>query len=99
MGKPNPNVLAASKAMFRTGLVDLAGTLDDQNRYSYVFDGSAQILDHMLVNGPARKQVKKLIYARLDADFPKIYAADYTRPERLSDHDPAVLYLSSEAAK
>jgi len=35
----------------------------------------------------------KLGYARLDADFPMIYTADDTRPERLSDHDPPVVFL------
>jgi hypothetical protein len=29
-------------------------------------------------------------HARLDADFPEVLRGDPTRPERLSDHDPAV---------
>ncbi len=93
-GKPEPNVISPSKAVYNTGLVNLVNRIDAAKRYSYTFDGSAQAIDHMLVNDPALKQVLKFGYARVDADFPEIWANDPNRPERVSDHDAPVVFLS-----
>ncbi len=93
-GKSDPNVLAPSKTAYATGLVNLIDYIDAKNRYSYSFDGSAQSLDHILVNKPARLRALKFGYARSNADFPKVYANDASRPERTSDHDAAIVYLS-----
>ncbi len=98
-GKSEPNVLAASKTASPTGLINLADFIDAKNRYSYVFDGSAQILDHILVNAAARERALKFGYARVGADFPKAYANDFARPERLSDHDAPIVYLSLDEIK
>lgn len=93
-GKPDGNVLAPSKTVYQTGLIDLVDFVDAKNRYSYSFGGSAQVLDHILINQAAKTRAVKFGYARLDADFPEIYRNDPTRPERISDHDAPVLYLS-----
>lgn len=93
-GNPSQNVLTPSKTSYQTGLINLVDFIDPRNRYSYVFEGSAQVLDHILLNKPAQKRALKFGYARLNADFPKIYANDGNRPERLSDHDVPVVYLS-----
>lgn len=98
-GNSNQNVLVPSKTAYQTGLINLAEKIDPKTRYSYVFDGSAQILDHILINKAAQSRAVKFGYARLDADFPKIYANDFTRPERLSDHDAPILYLSLDEPK
>lgn len=98
-GKSEPNVMTPSKNTFQTGLVNLAEYIDAKNRYSYVFGGSAQILDHILVNKPARERALKFGYARLNADFPSIYRNDANRPERLSDHDAPVFYMSLDEKK
>jgi predicted extracellular nuclease len=58
--------------------------------YSYSFDGNAQTLDHVLLSSPAAVMLSGFGHARLDADFPEVLRGDPTRPERLSDHDPAV---------
>ncbi len=93
-GKPSPNVVTPSKTAFQTGLIDLVDTIQKANRYSYVHDGNAQVLDHILINEAAFKNAVRFGYARLDADFPVSYYNDTNRPERISDHDGAVLYLS-----
>jgi predicted extracellular nuclease len=99
-GKSDPTVLTPSKTTFATGLVDLIDYLAAPTRYSYTFDGSAQALDHILVNKPLRERVLKFGYARSNADFPLIYKNDASRPERVSDHDAPVVYLSlDEPAK
>lgn len=96
-GKPNPNVLAPSAISTSTGLADLVDFIDTSSQYSYVHDGSAQVLDHILVNGPLKRRVSKFGYARVNADFPAVYANDADRPERLSDHDAAVAFFRIDA--
>ena len=98
-GKSNQTVLAPSKTENATGLVDMVDYIDPKNRYSFSYDGSAHVLDHMLVNKAGAQRIIKFGYARVDADFPKIYINDANRPERLSDHDAPVLYLSLDEIK
>lgn len=98
-GKPTASVINPSKITFQTGLVNLADYIDTKNRYSYIFGGSAQILDHILVNKAARDRALKFGYARLNADFPAVYRNDANRPERLSDHDAPVFYMSLDEKK
>lgn len=99
-GRPDQTVLVPSKT-YATGLFNLANSIKDvANRYSYVHDGSTQVLDHILVNGKLAGRVLKFGYARLDADFPVSYSNDAERPERVSDHDAPVVFLSlDEPAK
>jgi predicted extracellular nuclease len=61
--------------------------------YSYVFEGSAQSLDHVLVSAEAAAALTAFDHARINADFPEIYRGDATRVERTSDHDPAIAYF------
>lgn len=98
-GKSEPNVMVASTAAFQTGLINLGERIDQKNRYSYVFNGSAQILDHILINRAAAQRAVKFGYARSNADFPAVYRNDATRPERLSDHDAPVFYMSLDELK
>jgi hypothetical protein len=62
-------------------------------QYSYNFDGNAQELDHVLVNGNALPILTRFAIGRMDSDFPEALRNDPNRPERLSDHDPAVAYF------
>jgi predicted extracellular nuclease len=98
-GTPDQNVMVPSRTAFKTGLTNLAELIDPVNRYSYVFGGSAQILDHILANRPARMRALKFGYARLNADFPAVYRNDITRPERLSDHDAPIFFMSMDERK
>ena len=68
------------------------------SRYSFVFDGNAQALDHVLVNSLALSRVTRMAYARSNADFPESLRGDATRPERLSDHDAAIVYFALPSA-
>jgi uncharacterized protein len=91
-------VVLPSADLVNPDLVDLAYTVPAAQRYSYSFDGSAQVLDHVLANPPALAQLRALHYARNDADFPEILRNDISRPERISDHDMPVAYFRFLAA-
>jgi uncharacterized repeat protein (TIGR01451 family) len=76
-------------------LVTLLAAGADQ-RYSYVFEGNAQSLDHVLANGVllADTLAQRVEHARINADFPEITRNDAGSPARLSDHDPVVAYFA-----
>jgi uncharacterized protein len=67
-------------------------------RYSYSFGGNAQAIDHILANQKALARVTRFAVGHSNADFPEVFRNDVTRPERLSDHDAEVAYLSLPAA-
>ncbi|HEX4948389.1 MAG TPA: hypothetical protein VFZ34_17070 [Blastocatellia bacterium] len=87
-------VVLASADLVNPDLTDLIALVPAAQRYSYSFSGNAQAIDHELVNAPLLKHFRQLVYARTNADFPESYRNDSTRPERISDHDPAVAYFS-----
>ncbi|HYH08790.1 MAG TPA: IPTL-CTERM sorting domain-containing protein [Thermoanaerobaculia bacterium] len=95
LGTPAPadEVVRSSPDLVDPNLIDLIFTLPQEQRYSYTFDGNAQVLDHAIVNEDMFETFTRLAYARLDADFPQIFFTDPTRPERLSDHDAPVAYF------
>lgn len=71
-------------------LVDLGSLPGASERYSYVFDGNAQTLDHVLVNEQMVVDTSRVLldHARINADFPQTNRNDADSPSRLSDHDP-----------
>jgi uncharacterized protein len=99
-GKPSPkdSVLIASDDLVTRDLIDLVDAITAGQRYSYVFDGNAQVLDHVIINEPLRRHINGFGYVRVNADFPESMRNDETRPERYSDHDPAVAYFSLDDA-
>ncbi|MEZ5427140.1 MAG: hypothetical protein R2747_12795 [Pyrinomonadaceae bacterium] len=90
-------VLMPSEDLVNPDLIDLVDLIQADQRYSYTFDGNAQVLDHMLINQPMRKHLLGFGFGRFNADFPEIYRNDATRVERFSDHDAAVGYFSFDA--
>jgi predicted extracellular nuclease len=92
-------VLMASDDLVNPDLIDLVDLIQANQRYSYSFDGNAQVLDHALINQPMRKYLEGFGYARLNADFPEIYRNDQTRVERFSDHDAAIAYFTFDEKK
>jgi predicted extracellular nuclease len=66
-----------------TELIDLPRTLNDSERYSYVFEGNSQVLDHILVS-------KNL----LPASSYDIVHMNSEFPDQISDHDPQVVRVA-----
>ncbi len=79
-------------------LLNLATQEPADQRYSFVFDGNAQSLDHVLVNQVlAAAASLDLDHARINADFPEVARNDADSPSRLSDHDPLLAYVALPA--
>jgi hypothetical protein len=99
----NTNVLPATQVvqpgtagLVTPPLTDLALSLPANQRWSYVEDGNAQVLDHIVVT-PELASGAHLVYAHLDADFPATAYNDATTAARSSDHDVPVGYFTIPA--
>jgi predicted extracellular nuclease len=66
------------------GLYPLMADLPAARRYTYVFEGNAEALDHVFVDEQARQRVVAFDVAHVDADFARA----------ASDHDPVVVRLA-----
>ncbi len=87
-----PSVDRWDHAMF-----NLAMQVPPMERYSFVFEGSAQVLDHVLVNQAMLYRLTRFTYARTNADFPAPFSTDPGTTQRLSDHDAPVAYFARQA--
>ncbi|MDX1498959.1 MAG: hypothetical protein R3176_03625, partial [Woeseiaceae bacterium] len=65
-------------------------------RYSFVFGGSAQALDHALTSQALDGSVRGFTFGRGNADAAEILLEDATTPLGSSDHDGLVLYLTKD---
>jgi predicted extracellular nuclease len=67
--------------------------LPENERYSFVFRGNAQTLDHALTNQVLDLRVRGLQFARGNADAAVDLINDEASPLRVSDHDGLVLFV------
>ena len=92
-----PNVLTYAASPITAPLVDGSELIaDPAERYSYVFAGSAQTLDHVIVNEALLLDAADLIvdHARINADFGVHNYGVAGNAIRVSDHDPVRLAIS-----
>ena len=67
-----------------TALTDLPRELPSEDRYSYVFEGNSQVLDHILLSRAATAVDPEYDTVHMNAEF----------PDQISDHDPQVVRLA-----
>jgi uncharacterized protein len=95
-GTPTPaaQVVLASPDLVTLNLTNLLPT-SAAERYSFSFDGNAQTLDHVLVNGAlvADLDAARTEHARTGSDFPEIARNDPSSALRNADHDPIVAFF------
>ena len=70
-------------------LVNVLGTLPSEERYSYIFQGVSQLLDHILVTPAMAARQARVEVLHINADYPPPDPADLS-PRHCSDHDPVV---------
>ncbi|HEX2251728.1 MAG TPA: lamin tail domain-containing protein [Thermoanaerobaculia bacterium] len=66
-------------------------------RYSFIFQGSAQAIDHALSARSVTGLVRDVQYGRGNADAPLVLLDDPSTALRSSDHDGLVVFLASDA--
>jgi uncharacterized protein len=97
-GAPTPDeqiVVDQSPDLVEPDFVNLTDSLPVEQQYTFIFEGTPQALDHILVNTVGGALASGYEIARNNADFPEgpLFAADAARPERSSDHDMPVGYF------
>jgi uncharacterized protein len=94
----NVVVVQGSPDLVEPDFVNLTDTLPAAERYTYIFEGTPQALDHVLVNTVGLGLFQRYAVARSNADFPRSFFAglttDPTVPEGNSDHDSPVAYFA-----
>ncbi len=71
------------------GLRHVFESLPEAERYTYIYQGEAQTLDHILVTEPMWNALARVEVLHVNADFTLPDEND-TSPRRKSDHDPVV---------
>ncbi|MEM9291970.1 MAG: choice-of-anchor U domain-containing protein, partial [Acidobacteriota bacterium] len=101
VGQIAGDFVAADNLLSGPDLVDPNLTIQVNNlapeeQYSFIFGGSAQVLDHALTSQSMDPWIRGYQYPRGNADAALILLDDYTTPLRSSDHDGLVLFLMSD---
>lgn len=69
-----------------TGLKNLADDVPSLERYSFIFQGNSQVLDHILVSEYFAEAGSYMKYVHVNSEFAET-------DERASDHDPVVAWI------
>jgi predicted extracellular nuclease len=69
-------------------LTDLLNLEKDAERYTYLYDGNSQVLDHMLVSPALYDLFAAVDVLHFNASYPDGLGGDASTPLRASDHDP-----------
>ncbi len=93
---PNGAIQPGHVDLVTPDLVNHVKTLPGAERYSFVFGGSAQTLDHMLTTANLTDYVRGFAFTRGNADAPAALQADPSTPLRTADHDGAVLFVMTD---
>ena len=72
-----------------SGLTNLFDTLDPEERYTYIYEGNSQVLDHILVNDALLDLLTHFEVLHSNADFSLPFSTD-TSLFHKSDHDPVI---------
>jgi predicted extracellular nuclease len=90
LGDLNDFQFSGTLSLLKTGsgLVNLIDSLPEAERYTYVFEGNAQSLDHILVSPALAANADPLVdVVHVNAEY----------SDQISDHDPVVASLSIPA--
>ena len=71
-----------------TPLLDLVRLEPKGERFSFVFDGNSQLLDHLFASPALLPLLRGVDVLHFNAGFPQDLERDPTLPFRASDHDP-----------
>jgi hypothetical protein len=91
-------VVDESPDLVNPNFINLTDGLPADQRYSFIFEGTPQAIDHFIINTVASSLLQRYTIARNNTDFPEVpgslFANNATRPERNSDHDMPVGYFT-----
>ncbi len=93
LGDLNTFFNTPSIQVFRdAGFVHVFDTIPPEARYTYIFQGESETLDHILVTPSLAERIAAVHVLHINADFPPANPKDDS-PTRTSDHDPVVVWF------
>jgi len=101
MGQIAGNVVPADNMLsgpdlVEPDLINNSAWIEMDERYSFIFRGNAQILDHALSNSALDMSLRGLEYGRGNVDAAENLINDDSTPLASSDHDGLVLFLTKD---
>ncbi len=69
-------------------LTDTFYTVPPEGRYSYIYNGVSQVLDHILVSAALFEKMDFFMPLHTNSDFPTGWESDPAEAYSVSDHDP-----------
>jgi predicted extracellular nuclease len=96
-GNPDPaGALLPATDEIDADLTNQTLNMPAADRYSFVFDGTAQSLDHAITSQALDSWIRGAQHSRGNADAPFAFDVDSTTPLRSSDHDGTVLFVMGD---
>ena len=77
-------------------LINQSAWISEDQRYSFIFRGNAQVLDHALTSMALDMSLRGLEYGRGNTDAAEELISDDSSPLASSDHDGLVLFLTKD---
>ena len=90
------NLLWTAPLFASSPLTQAVQTVAPEQQYSFVFDGSAQVLDNAIMNDAGLMNLVEMQYVRGQADAGLDFEGDDTNSLRSTDHDGFVLYILND---
>ena len=75
------------------GLENLVAHTSPAQRYTYIYQGVSQVLDHILISGSLHDQFLFITPVHFNADYAEPYSRQETNFIRSSDHDPLLAWF------
>jgi|GEM_PF-519804 len=94
---PEDNLLSGDD-LVDPNLTNQVLSLPAEERYSFIFNGTAQVLDHVVTTTGFNESVTEVAYGRGNVGTPEVFEDDYTTLLASSDHDGLVMYVMLEEA-
>lgn len=102
MGDLNDYYQSATLETLRTGttpaLIHTLDFLPELERYTYIFNGASQVLDHILITPNLLSALANVDVVHINVDFPYPTQVDFTNVHHASDHDPIQIRLRPAGA-
>jgi predicted extracellular nuclease len=73
------------------GLTNLLLEVDRPERYTYIYQGVSEVLDHVLISPDLEWEFERVTMLHINADYPDVYSDVPDTARRSSDHDPIVV--------
>ncbi len=91
---PLKNLLSSNgNSVVSPPLVNAIDTLPVTEKYSFIFRGTIQALDHVLLNITGSNFLTQTQYVRGNSDSPAQYEGNYSQLLGMSDHDGLIVYF------